>query len=312
MLQKCKISKRLMGSDFELVACGEDTRALHKLLQEGIAEIQRLEELLTEFKDTSQTSLINRNAGIIPVTVDEEVYRLIGRCIRLSELSQGAFDIAAGAFKSLYQFKAGNQQLPGKHQLKDMLRITGFRNIELGENNQVFLRKKGMKIGFGAIGKGYAADKVKALWTASGLESGVINASGDLTAWGNQPDGTPWRIGIADPDKQDQVLLWLPVEQASVATSGNYIQYFEANGIRYSHNIDPRTGLPARFLKSVTIISPGAELSDALATAVTVMGIETGLHFLDQLPGVHGIIVDEHHRVFTSQKIKNHAPTRRS
>lgn len=307
MLQKCRIGKRLMGSDFELIACGSDKEELQQYLQSGIAEIERLEALLTEFKESSQTSLINRNAGIAPVIVDAEVYQLIQRAIRLSELSQGAFDITAGAFKKLYQFKTGSQQLPGKHELKEIMRVTGYRNIELGNDNQVFLRKKGMKIGFGAIGKGYAADRVKALWTASGLESGVINASGDLTAWGRQPDDSPWKIGIADPDQQDKILLWLPVEQASVATSGNYIQYFEANGIRYSHNIDPRTGLPARFIKSVTIVSPGAELSDALATAVTIMGIEAGLHFLNQLPGVHGIVIDEHNRVFTSEKIKTYA-----
>lgn len=309
MLQKYKISKRLMGSDFELIACGDDPEASQQYLQSGVAEIQRLEQLLTEFDESSQTSLINRNAGITPVSVDPEVYQLIQRCIRLSELSQGAFDITAGALKSLYHFKTGSQQLPDKHSLKEQLRLTGYRNIELQGSNQVFLRKKGMKIGFGAIGKGYAADRVKALWQAAGLTSGVINASGDLTAWGKQPDGEPWKIGIADPDQQDKVLLWIPVEQASVATSGNYIQYFEANGIRYSHNIDPRSGLPAQFIKSVTIVSPGAELSDALATAVTIMGIEAGLHFLDQLPGVHGIVIDGHNRVFTSEKIKTHAST---
>ncbi|PSK92197.1 FAD:protein FMN transferase [Taibaiella chishuiensis] len=307
MLQKCNLRKRMMGSDFELIACCDSEAAAAPYLQAGVAEITRLERLLTEFDEDSQTSLINRNAGIAPVTVDGEVYRLIQRCIRLSELSQGAFDITAGTLKSLYRFNTGNQALPGKHALKEQLRITGFRNIELGSDNQVLLRKKGMRIGFGAIGKGYAADRVKALWTASGLASGVINASGDLTAWGCQPDGSPWRIGIADPGKEDTILRWIPVEKASVATSGNYIQYFEHKGIRYSHNIDPRTGLPARLLKSVTIVSPGAELSDALATAVTIMGADAGLYLLGQLPGVHGIIVDEHNHVLTSEKISTHA-----
>lgn len=296
-----------MGSDFELIACCEEKQTGHTLLEQGLAEIQRLERLLTEFDEHSETSLINRNAGLAPVTVSAETYQLVERCIRLSELSQGAFDITAGALKSLYNFKGGSPTLPGKHALKDKLRITGFRNIELGADNQVMLRKKGMKIGFGAIGKGYAADRVKALWTAAGLTSGVINASGDLTAWGHQPDGTPWRLGIANPDNQDQVLLWLPVAQASVATSGNYIQYFDVDGVRYSHNIDPRTGLPARFIKSVTVLSPGAELSDALATAVTIMGVDAGLHLLNQLPGTHGIIIDEQNRVYTSEKIKTHA-----
>ncbi len=307
MLQKYNPQKRMLGSDFELIACCDQEAEAVAYLQAGVTEIARIERLLTEFDESSQTSLINRNAGIGPVTVDAEVYQLIERCIRLSELSQGAFDITAGALKSLYRFQAGSQALPGKHELKERLRITGFRNIELGNGNQVLLRKKGMRIGFGAIGKGYAADRVKALWTASGLAAGVINASGDLTAWGHQPDGSPWRIGIADPDHEGSILRWIPVEKASVATSGNYIQYFEHQGVRYSHNIDPRTGLPARFLKSVTILSPGAELSDALATAVTIMGADAGLYLVSQLPGVHGIVVDEHSHILTSEKIKTHA-----
>jgi len=139
------------------------------------------------------------------------------------------------------------------------------------------------------------------------VRSGVINASGDLTAWGAQPDGSPWKIGIADPRDPSLSRLWFPVENASVATSGNYEQYVEIDNIRYSHNIDPRSGLPVKGIKSVTIVSPSAELCDALATAVTVMGRQAGLHLIDQIPDTFGIMIDEKDRIFTSKKIISHA-----
>lgn len=296
-----------MGSDFELIVVEQDTATSQQRLHEGIAEIQRIEQLLTEFKDTSQTALLNRQAGIQPVQVTAEVYALIARCIHLSSLTQGAFDITAGALKQLYNFKGSAFQLPDTVMLAATLQAVGYRHIQLQPEHRVYLSRKGMRIGFGAVGKGYAADRVKALWMARGVKSGVINASGDLTAWGRQPDGSSWKIGIADPDNTSRILLWLPVENAAVATSGNYEQYFEHNGIRYSHNIDPVSGKPVPFIKSVTVVSPSAELSDALATAVTVMGREAGMYLVDQLPNVHCLLIDAQNQVFQSRHINIHA-----
>ncbi len=306
-MKKCKIGQRLMGSDFELIVCSETDEQSKRWLQTGIEEIQRLEFLLTEFSGTSETSKINKNAGVSAVPVSEEVISLIQRCIQLSKLTQGAFDITAGALKALYSFKRNPPLWPQQKAIRNTLDATGYQHITFPEKGKVLLGKKGMRIGFGAVGKGYAADCVKKLWLKAGVTSGVVNASGDLTAWGTQPDGSPWKIGIANPDDPHNVLMWLPVHNASVATSGNYEQFIDRDGIRYSHNIDPVTGVPARFLKSVTIVSPGAELSDALATAVTIMGIDVGLNFINQLPQVHCMIIDENNKVFTSDKIRSYA-----
>ena len=307
MLLKSKVRTRLMGSDFELIATAIDVSAANTFLEQGISEIKRLETLLTEFSNTSQTAAINNNAGLEEVKVDAEVYELIKRCKNISALTQGAFDISAGALKRLYNFKNAAFKMPDRKTILQTLKTVGYKKIELRDNNKIYLQAKDMHIGFGAVGKGYAADKVKSLWQSAGMTSGVINASGDLTVWGNQPDGLPWKVGIADPDNKDNILLWLPVSNASVATSGNYEQYFDLDGIRYSHNIDPRTGLPARFIKSVTIVSPSAELSDALATAVTIMGKEVGLDFINQLPNVHCIIIDANNKISYSKKIKINA-----
>jgi thiamine biosynthesis lipoprotein len=305
---KRQIHTRLMGSSFELIVVEEDEVIADRRLEEGVAEIRRIEALLTEFSPDSQTALLNRHAGVRPVSVDPEVHELIGRCLRLSAITQGAFDISAGALKVLYNFKERHARLPDAASLSDALSAVGHRYIKLTPGT-VFLSRNGMRIGFGAIGKGYAADKVRSLWQSQQVKAGVINASGDLTAWGVQPDGSPWRVGVADPRDPSRILLWLPVDDAAVATSGNYEQYFDMDGVRYSHNIDPRTGLPVKGIKSVTIVSPSAELSDALATAVTVMGVSAGLHLIDQLPEVHGIIIDDKDRLLSSKNITTHAYT---
>ena len=292
-----------MGSAFEFVIITTEARG-ETLLETCIREVKRIEDLLTEFSDTSQTALLNRSSGHAPVAVDPETYALLRRCITLSRLTQGAFDITAGALKKLYNFKGGAPVWPDAHTLEQTLQKVGFQHIRMLDDYRVWLDTPGMRIGFGAIGKGYAADRVKVLLQHEGVESAVINASGDLTAWGVRADGSPWKVGIADPDDPARILLWLPVDRASVATSGDYEQFFERNGVRYSHNIDPKTGLPVHGVKSVTVVSPSAELSDALATAVFVMGPDVGLHFIGQLPDAHCLLIDADNNYHFSKNLK--------
>jgi thiamine biosynthesis lipoprotein len=175
----------------------------------------------------------------------------------------------------------------------------------LNEKNQsVFLKKKGMKIGFGAIGKGYAADKTKILLQKRGVTSGIINASGDINAWGTQPNTKEWLVAIVNPLNKEKVFSWMPVNNSAVVTSGNYEKYVKFNNILYTHIIDPRTGYPATGILSVTIFTKTAELADALATSVFVMGVETGLNFINQLKGVECIIVNENNKMITSKNIQ--------
>ena len=194
--------------------------------------------------------------------------------------------------------------MPDRAQVKAALAKVGAEKIQLRENKYVYLTQPGMHIGFGAIGKGYAADIVKQKLLQHGIKNGVINASGDLTVFGNRPDGSLWKIGIADPNDPTRVMAWIPLRNTSVATSGDYEQYFEKDGIRYSHTIDPKTGLPVTGIKSVTVVSSSAELSDALSTAVTIMGVEVGLHFIEQLPGVHCLIITDKDKIFTSRHLR--------
>ena len=292
-----------MGCAFELIIAHDSEAQAQLWLQQGVAEIERIEKLLTEFDEGSETSLINRQAGNQPIVVSNEVYELLTRCAKIAALTQGAFDISIGPLKKLYHFKKGDYSLPVKSQVTETLSRVGYKHISLLAQKKVQLRKAGMRISFAAIGKGYAADKVKKLWLANGVKSGVVNASGDLTVIGVKPDGSYWQAGIAHPDQPNRVLLYTPLHDCSIATSGDYEQYFMKDGIRYSHTINPLTGYPLTGVKSVSILCPSAELCDALATAVYVMGVEVGMHLVEQLPDVKCIIIDSKNRLFLSKNI---------
>jgi thiamine biosynthesis lipoprotein len=300
-----KRALRLMGNRFELSVVSDNETWAQACIDAGIAEISRIEKLLTTFSDDSQTNEINRNAGIQPVKVDEEVFNLIERSLRISELTQGAFDISYGSIdKSLWNFDVNMKQLPDAETARKSVRLINYRNIILDrENSTVFLKEEGMRIGFGGIGKGYAADRAKLIMKQSGAESGVVNASGDLIAWGLQPNGSKWTVGIANPDLSNEVFSYMAISELAVATSGNYEKFVIIGGKKYSHTINPRTGLPVTGIKSVTIITANAELADAMATPVTIMGINTGLDMINQMRNIEAIIIDDNNQLYRSKNI---------
>lgn len=295
----------LMGNHFEISVVADDEGWANERIDEAVNEIRRIEKILTTFKDDSETNLINANAGIRPVKVSAEVFQLIQRSMRISEFTQGAFDITYGSIdKRLWNFDKNMTSLPDPKKAKKMVRLINYRNIILDETEQtVFLKEKGMRIGFGGIGKGYAAEMAKEVMKKNGVTSGIVNASGDLAAWGYQPDGSPWTIGIAHPDAADKPFSYMKITDMAVATSGNYEKFVMINNKKYSHTINPRTGLPVTGIKSVTIISPNAELCDALATPVTIMGIKAGLDLINQLKQVECVIIDDDNKLYVSRNI---------
>jgi thiamine biosynthesis lipoprotein len=303
--QVFKVRTKLMGNQFELSAVASNEDWAMQRIDAGINEIKRIEKLLTTFSEDSETNLINRHAGIAPVKVSEETFQLIERSVRISGLTQGAFDITYGSIdKSLWNFDTTMNALPDKETAKQMVKLINYRNVVLDKDEgTVFLKEKGTRIGFGGIGKGYAAEMAKMVMVQQGVDSGIVNASGDLTAWGVQPDGSEWTIGIADPNKSGQVFSFIKITGLAVATSGNYEKYIVVDGKKYSHTINPRTGLPVTGIKSVTIITKNAEIADAMATPVTIMGIKAGLGMINQIKDIEAIIVDDHDKVYTSANI---------
>jgi len=294
-----------MGSRFEITVVANDSVQAQQFINLAINEIKRIEKLISSWDKNSQTSHINTNAGIAPVVVDSELIELIDRSIQISKLTDGAFDISYASMDKIWKFDGSMKIMPSSQLIVASVAKVGYQNIIINKNEStVFLKLPGMKIGFGAIGKGYAADKAKELLIANGVTAGIINASGDMNTWGKQPDGNEWKVAITNPLNKNNVFAMLPVTDGAVVTSGNYEKYITFNGKRYTHIIDPRTGYPSSGIISATVFAPKAELADALATSVFVMGVEVGLNRINQLPKVECIIIDDEGNIFKSDNIK--------
>lgn len=296
---------KLMGNRFTITVVGPTETWANEKIDHAVAEISRIEKLLTTYTDDSQTAEINLNAGIKPVVVDSEVFELIKRAQGISKLTDGAFDLSYGSLeKSLWNFDQSMTDLPSHETAAEMVKLINYQNIVLDENlRSVFLKEKGMRIGFGGIGKGYAADKAKAILIENGVNSGIVNASGDLTTWGNQTNGKPWTIALAHPDIKNKAFSSLNISNLAVATSGNYEKFVMINGKKYSHTINPKTGLPITGIKSVSVICTSAELADAMATPVTILGVKAGLGLINQMKGIACVIIDDTNTLHTSKNI---------
>jgi|TARA_R110002020_G_scaffold63136_1_gene168308 thiamine biosynthesis lipoprotein len=294
-----------MGSRFEITVVANDSVEGSKAINLAIEEITRIEKLISSWDPNSQTSEINKNAGVQPVRVDSELFQLIERAIGISKITDGAFDISYASMDRIWKFDGSMKVMPSKEEIKASVAKVGFKNIILDKTNTtVFLKHEGMKIGFGAIGKGYAADKAKAMLISKGISAGIINASGDMNTWGKQPNGNTWKVAITNPMDKHKVFAVLPIKNGAVVTSGNYEKFVEFNGKRLTHIIDPRTGYPSSGLISVTVFAPKAELADALATSVFVMGKDVGLSRINQMPKIECVIIDDQGNIFTSDNIE--------
>jgi len=305
LLTEFKKAERLMGNAFEITVVADDETWAEQKIAMAIDEIKRIEKLLTTFDDDSQTNQINKLAGVAAVKVDREVFDLIQRSLRISNITDGAFDITYGSIdKRLWNFDKTMTVLPDEAIAKSMVKLINYRNVILNENDcTVMLKEKGMRIGFGGIGKGYAAEMAKRLLIKEGVTAGIVNASGDLAVWGMQANNKPWTIGIANPDQAGLPFARLDITGMAIATSGNYEKYITVNGKKYSHTINPKTGLPVTGIKSVTIISPNAEIADAMATPVTIMGIKAGINLVNQIQHLECVIIDDHNKIYSSKNI---------
>ena len=296
----------LMGSRFELTAVAETKNKARTAVDHGILEVKRIEKLISSWDSSSQTSEINRMAGISPVKVDEELFDLIHRAGKVSKLTHGAFDLSFAGIDWLYQFDKKEYPLPNEEERRSSVSKIDYKEIVLNSlDTTVFLSLPGSKISFGAIGKGYAANRAKDLMSKmDGVIGGLVNASGDLITWGGNGIDDHWKIQISDPGNLNNSFGWLNLKDMAIVTSGDYEKYFTSKGTRYSHIIDPRTGMPTTGIKSVTIICPDAELADALATSVFVLGKAAGLELVNKLKDIEGLVIDDENEVYYSRNLK--------
>jgi len=295
----------LMGSKFKITLVDQDSIAVEKSINKAISEMVRIEELISDWKSTSQVSLVNQNAGIKPIKVDQEVFDLTERAIYFSKITNGAFDISFAAMDRIWKFDGSMEKLPSETEIKKAIKKIGYQNIVLDkESNTIFLKKPGMKIGFGSIGKGYAAEKAREYLQNLGIQAGIIDASGDMTTWGNQPNGDSWKIGITNPFNRNKMADILTLKNAAVTTSGDYEKFILIDDIRYSHIINPKTGIPSTGLTGVTVIGPNAETCNGFSTSIMVLGKEKGLALINQQKEYAALIITDNGSVIKSKKYR--------
>ncbi|MCT3920384.1 FAD:protein FMN transferase [Elizabethkingia anophelis] len=293
----------LMGSRFQITLVDKDSISAERNIDKAIAEITRIENLISEWRPETQISQVNQNAGIKPIKVDKEVFDLTKKGLYFSKLTDGAFDISIVAMDKIWKFDDSMNELPSEQAIKESVRNVGYQNIILDSTNStIFLKKPGMKIGFGSIGKGYAADKTRDLMKSMGVKAGIIDASGDISTWGNQPDGKPWAIGINNPFNDHKMAAILYFKENAVTTSGSYEKYAEIHGKRYSHIMNPKTGYPSTGLTSVTITGPNATMANGFSTSVMVLGEKDGLKLLKPFPEYQYLLITDKGKIIKNIK----------
>jgi FAD:protein FMN transferase len=274
---------------------------------DAIAEIQRIEALMTTWREDSEISKINAAAGKEPVVVGAETLQVIQESIHTSEISEGTFDITFETLHGLWKFDQDLDPHPPKDaDLKAKVKLLGYKHIKVDPaKSTVFLDKAGVKISLGGIAKGYGVDKAVAVLEKAGLTSFFVQAGGDLFARGKKPDGSEWSAGIRDPrGTSEKYFALIPLTDHSFSTAGDYERSYMVGAKRYHHIIDPRTGYPAAASRSVTVWAPTALLADAIDDAVFILGPEKGLKLVESLDGVGAVIVDAKNKVWVSKRLE--------
>jgi FAD:protein FMN transferase len=246
------------------------------LIQLAVAEVRRIETKFSRYIDSSIVGQINAKAGLAWVSCDDETRGLLEYANTLYAHSGGLFDITSGVLRRVWDF--GKSKVPSEEELKQVLPLIGWNKLERLDNN-VRLNKKGMQLDLGGFGKEYAVDRVATIFLENGVTSALINFGGDVRALGTKPDGDPWHIGIQDPRQLDRCFATLSLSQGALATSGDYERFFELDGQRYCHILNPKTGMPVSYWRSVTVLAPLASAAGATSTIAMLLQ-EQGLDYL--------------------------------
>ena len=296
------VSKSYMGSEFRLTLCISDSISLKKAFDLGWKEIDRVEQLISSWINTSEISKINQAAGIRSVRISQELYQLLKFSKELHLLTQGAFDLTIKPALKIWNWKTGI--IPLNEAVQEAKGFVGYDKVVFNDSAySVFLPKKGMSLDLGGIGKGYASWCVARLWKKLGITSGAINAGGDLFMFGKACSSDTWDVSIQNPFKKNEIIYTVKQTDRAVATSGDYERYFEIDSVKYSHILNPKTCKPAIGISSVTVFADNPTLADALATTLSVLGVKIGLDLVNQINGVDAIIIQSNGEVFFSSEL---------
>jgi FAD:protein FMN transferase len=310
--QRVAIEEHVMGTHLGISAYTSDAHdetALRAMFARAVAEIRRLEGLMTTWRDDSEVSRINAAAGKSAVTVSPETLAVIEKSVWMSQRSEGVFDITFEAMHGLWKFDQDlEEKVPPRAAVELARRLIDFRKIKIDHDARtVMLEQRGMRMGLGGIAKGYAVDAAAGVLRAEGLDAFFVQAGGDLFVQGKKPDGSRFRVGVRDPRApgEGDYFAMLEVEDHAFSTAGDYERGFVKDGKRYHHIIDPRTGYPATASRSVTIWARDAFTADAVDDAVFILGPKKGLALVESIEGAGAVIVDDHNKVWVSERLKD-------
>jgi len=299
-------ARPLMGTEVSVLLWYDDAAVAADLVEQVFAEAERIDALMSTYKEDSRISEINRLAADQPVVAGDELFQLIRRSLDISVLTRGAFDITYESVGQHYDFR--KRQRPDAATLEAERKLINFRFVELDQAaGTVHFLHQGVRINLGGIAKGYVVERGVNILRSHGVENGIVTAGGDSRLLGDRR-GQPWMVGIRDPRKEGEVAISVPLEDEAVSTSGDYERYFEEDGTRYHHIIEPSTGAPASGVHSATVFGPDAVITDALSTSVFVMGVDQGLRLIATLPDYESIVIDAEGRIYYSDGLEPPAP----
>lgn len=289
-----------MGTEVSVELWHEDAHHAQASAAAVIAEYHRINVLMSTYRDDSEISRLNREAGRGWSAIGGELFDLIGRSLELGRMSGGCFDITYDGVGQLYDLR--ERVAPGAETVRERLALIDWRGVSLDPARKaVRFARDGMRINLGGIAKGYAVERGASILRERGIHHALLNAGGDSRVIGDRR-GQPWVIGIRDPRSHDGVIARLPLVDEAISTAGDYERYFDRpDGERIHHILDPATGLPSKGIRSVTVVGPDATLTDGLDTAIFVMGVDKGMSLIGSLPGYEAVIVDADGRLYYSQ-----------
>lgn len=287
-----KSSRLLLGTFVEVSVVGSDQEA-KKAVSEVFDELKRI-ETLTSFHRDSELAKINANAGKGPVKTDPELLKIIDEALRVARETHGAFDPTVGPIAKLWGF-SGEQEsrLPSDSEIQERLPLVGWDKVKIDhEIGTVELPQVGMALDLGAVGKGYALNRTAELLAKAGMRSALVNIGGDILALGEKSPGKPWVVGVEDPRNSRAIVSVVSLKDRIIITSGDYERFFEKDGKRYHHILNPRTGYPADKLRSATVVGPVGSTLQPCGTAAFVLGVDQGRKYIESLKDAYGLLID--------------------
>ena len=295
-LKLVKQTRMIMGTFAEVSVYSDDEKIAGKAIEASLDEMERMDRIMSNYKDDSELSQVNKNAAKSPVPCGRELLEVLEHSQRYSELSDGAFDVTVSPVIAAWGFFTGKGRMPSDKELAKLLPAVSYRNVVINKGNNpekpgtILFKNPQTKIDLGAIGKGYAVDKALEIVRKYPVNNACINLGGNIYVLGAPAGKNAWKVGVQHPRNKAEILGYLELKDESTATSGDYERFFEIKGNRYSHIVDPRTGIPVKDTIAVTIVAPTGTAVDALSTSVFVMGLEKGMNLVKTIPGVDAMI----------------------